>query len=212
MRRTSIILIVVFTAMAAVVLPCAATLINLDLYNSEPLLDETLTPLQGNTVAGDLVQVILTGANGVPDAPNQSGNPSGDDVQLFVGDLRLHVGYGVPFNPDQGLLDVFPLQYDSSLVTSNIYVRFWNGTTVGSATYYGNSFIFQLPAGTGPNSDQAQLDFVPTSEFPHVPDQPFSALVVPEPSNLFLFGLLAWGFKAWRRRAKLATAQATWSQ
>src|ERR1043166_8082838 len=204
MRRISPTLIVVFAALAAAVLPCAATLINLDLYNSEPLLDETLTPLMGNTAAGDLVQVILTGPNGVPDAPSQSGSPGGDDVQLFVGDLRLHVGYGVPFNPDQGLLDVFPLQYDSSLVGTNIYVRFWNAATVGAATYYGNSVLTNLPAGTGPGSDQAQLDFVPSPEFPHVTDQPFSALVIPEPSNLFLFGMMIWGVRAWRKRMRFA--------
>jgi hypothetical protein len=193
-------------------LPCAATLINLDLYNPESLLDsDAFTPLQGNTVAGDLVQVILTADNTI-NAPDQFGNPSGDDMLLFAGDPRLHVGYGVPFNPDQGLLDVFPLQYDSSLVGTNIYVRFWNAATVGAATYYGNSVLTNLPAGTGPGSDQAQLDFVPSPEFPHVTDQPFSALVIPEPSNLFLFGMMIWGVRAWRRRAKLATAQATWSQ
>ena len=201
MRRLWIITIVIGTALAATVLPCGATLINLDLYNTEMLVDETSTPLLGNTASGDLVQVILLGDDNAINAPDNSGNPSGDDTQLFVGDLRLHVGYGVPFNPNQGLLDVFPLQYDSSLVSSNFYVRFWNDTTPGAATYFGNSSIFVLPAGSGPNSDQAALDFVPTSSYPHTTDQPFSMLMIPEPANLFLFGFFVWGLRAWRKRS-----------
>jgi hypothetical protein len=209
MRRISIILLVVCTALAGVVFPCAATLINLDLYNTEPLLNDVSlgsTPLLGNTTSGDLVQVILLGADNAINAPDITGNPGGDDTLLFVGDLRLHVGYGVLPPPDQGLLDIFPLQYDSSLVTSNIYVRFWNGTTPGAATYYGNSSVLALPAGTGPGFDQAAWNFAATGADPHVTDQPFNALVIPEPANLFAFGLIAWGYWVWRRRTKLGIA------
>ena len=208
MRRTYLILIAVFTACAGVVFPCAATLINLGLYNSQELLNsDAFTPLLGNTTSGDLVQVILLGADNAINAPDIYGNPGGDDMLLSFGtptNSWLHVGFGLPSNPDQGLLDVFPLQYDSSLVTSNIFVRFWNGTTPGVANYYGNSSVFALPVGTGPGADQAHIDFAPTLSL--VTDQPFGALVIPEPANLFAFGLIAWGYVVWRRRIKFGIA------
>jgi hypothetical protein len=210
MKRTLIILIVVSAVLGGLMRPCAATLINLDLYNTEALLNsDAFTPLLGTTNSGDLVQVILLGADNTINAPDIYGNPGGDDTLLSFGNPTnswLHVGFGVPFNPDQGLLDVFPLQYDSSLVGSNVFVRFWNAATPGAATYYGNSTNFTLLAGTGPGSDQAAWDFVPTGSSPHITDQPFNALVIPEPSNLFLFGLIAWGYWLWRRRTKLGIA------
>ena len=208
MRRIYLILIAVFTACAGVVFPCAATLINLDLYNTEALLNsDASTPLLGNTTSGDLVQVILLGSGNTVSAPDQFGNPTGNNTLLFVADLSLlHVGYGLPFNPDQGLLDVFPLQYDSGLVGTNIVVRFFNAPTLGAATDYGNSSVFALPVGTGPNADQARLDFVPTTFYAHVTDQSFGALVIPEPANLFLFGLIAWGYWVWRRRMNVGIA------
>jgi hypothetical protein len=210
MRRIYLLLIAVFTACGGVVFPCAATLINLDLYNTEALLNsDAFTPLLGNTTSGDLVQVILLGAGNTVNAPDQYGNPTGNNTLLSFGDPTnswLHVGYGLPSNPDQGLLDVFPLQYDPSLVGTDIVVRFFNAPTLGAATYYGNSSVFTLPVGTGPNSDQAQLDFVPTGSNPHVTDQPFNALVIPEPANLFAFGLIAWGYGLRRRRLRIAVA------
>lgn len=207
MRRTTILLIVVCAALAGAAMPCAATTINLDLYNSEPLLDsDASTPLQGTTSGGDLVQVLLLGADNTINPLDSFGNPTGDDTLLFVGDLRLHVGYGMPFDPNAGWLDVFPLQYDSALVGSNIFVRFYNAATLGAATYYGNSGTFTLPVGTGPGGDQAALDFVPDAGSPHVTDQPILLTVIPEPSNLFLFGMMVWGVRVWRKRAKFGTA------
>ena len=207
MKTMRITLIVVSTLLIGFARPSAGVLINLDLNNTEPLLDsDAFTPLAGTTTGGDLVEVILAGADATPNGIDANGNPTGDDTMLFSGDLRLHVGYGVPFDPNAGLLDVFPLQYDSSLVGSNIYVRFFNATSAGGATNYGNSSVFVLPAGTGPNHDQALLDFVPTSSYLHVADIPISLTVIPEPSNLFLFGAVFGGLCWWRKRVKYFTA------
>jgi hypothetical protein len=114
----------------------------------------------------------------------------------------------VPFNPDQGLLDVLPLQYNSSLVSSNIFVRFFNAPTLGAATYYGNSSIWQLPAGTGPLLDQALLDFAPSSDYAHVANQPISFTVIPEPSNLLLFAMMIFGIRLWQKRVKIDSPKA----
>ena len=104
-----------------------ATTIQLELYNSYPLLDhDGLTPLAGDSSAGDLVQVILAGVNGSPNAPTAIGGVGGDDTLLFT----LHVGEGIPAS-GTGLLDVFPLDYSSALVDSNYFVRFWNGDARG---------------------------------------------------------------------------------
>jgi hypothetical protein len=194
MKRTLLIIGLMSVELAALTVRSRATTIQLELYNSYPLLDsDAVTPLAGNSAAGDLVQVIKAGADDAINAPNNpTGNPSGDDSVLFT----LHVGTGIP-SSGTGLLDAFPLDYSSSLIDSNVYVRFWNAATVGGSTFYGNSSIFQLPAGDAFNL--ASLDFVPVSTSPHTADQPFEASVVPEPSDLFLFGLLVIGVTAtWR--------------
>ena len=174
--------------------PVQAIIINLDLYNSVNLIDENNVQLLGTTSSGDLVQVFLTGAGDAIDSLDIYGNPSGNDTLLFT----AYVGLGVPGNPNQGLVDVYPIPYDSALVGQYFYVRFWNNSSVGTATYYGNSSLFQLPAGDFFN--EALLDFVPNAGNPHKTDIPFGALVIPEPSSLFFYGLGFLGLWWLRRR------------
>jgi len=194
MKRQYVLLMLLW--LSAVACRSYATTIQLELYNSYPLLNsDDLTPLAGNAAAGDLVQVILTGAGDAIDAPNQSGGASGNNSVLFT----THLGAGMPPNSPQGYLDAFPLDYNSSLVGDYIYARFWNGLTPGASTYYGNSSLFQLPAGNA--FSLASLDFVPTTSSPHVTDQRFGPLsVIPEPSNLFLYGIALVGVYQWVRR------------
>ena len=198
MRKTFTNILILFAALAVVTRQSQATIIQLELYDSYPLVDQANVNLQGYATAGDLVQVILAGNNNAIDAPNAFGGVNGDDQLL----ITLHVGVGQPI-PDTGLVDAF-LNYNSSLVDSNFYVRFWNAATAGAATDYGNSSLFFLPAGDAFN--QAAVDFVPLSGSPHQTDQPFGAMVIPEPSNLFLFGLIGWGIWAWRKWRKFGTA------
>jgi hypothetical protein len=196
------LVLILLTAATVAVLPAQATTIQLELFDSYALVNnDGVTPLVGNASAGDLVQVILTGPDDAINAPNSldDGLPGGDDTVLFT----LHVGTGMPIS-GTGMLDAYPLDYDSSLVNTDFYVRFWNGTTVADSTYYGNSSIFQLPTGDAFN--QASLDFVPTSGSPHTTDQPFSLSVVPEPSSLFLFGLAVFGVWTWKKRRQLGSA------
>jgi hypothetical protein len=194
--------LILLTATTVVVSSAWATTIQMELFDSYALVNsDGLTLLAGNASAGDLVQVILTGPDDAINAPNSldDGLPGGDDTVLFT----LHVGTGMPMS-GTGMLDAYPLDYDSSLVNTDFYVRFWNGTTVADSTYYGNSSIFQLPTGDAFN--QSQLDFVPTSGSPHTTDQPFSLSVVPEPSSLFLFGLVVFGVWTWKKRRQLGFA------
>jgi hypothetical protein len=193
MRNT--VLALICAALAVSAKPCAAVIIQGELYDSFALVNsDGVTPLQGNPTAGDLVQIILTGSGDAISTPNNfSGQPSGNNDLFFT----THIGVGVP-TPNTGFMDLYPLNYDSSLVNTDFYVRFWNGTTVGNSTYYGNSAIFQLVAGDAFN--QSSMDFVPTSGSPHTTDQPFSLSVVPEPSSLLLLGLLGFGAWMWKRR------------
>lgn len=113
MKRLRILILLLWSVLAC---RAHATTIQMELYNSYPLLNsDALTPLAGNSSAGDLVQVILAGANNAIDTPNVYGSPGGDDTLLFT----THLGAGIPI-PDPGYLDVFPLNYSSSLVHSNI--------------------------------------------------------------------------------------------
>jgi hypothetical protein len=196
MKRVHAFVLILLTSATVMAWSVRATTIQMELFDSYALVNsDGVTPLAGNAAAGDLVQVILTGPDDAINAPNSSNNgqPSGDDTILFT----LHVGQGEPVS-GTGMLDVYPLDYSSALVDSNFYVRFWNGTTVADSTYYGNSSIFELPTGDAFN--QSELDFVPTSGSPHTTDQPFSLSVVPEPSRLFLFGLLGFGGWMWKKR------------
>jgi PEP-CTERM motif-containing protein len=197
MKRIYTLAGIVLAAVSVAALSARATIIQLELYNSYALVNsDGLTPL----APGDLVQVIATGPGDAISAPNAvSGAPSGQNSILFTPNLQ--VGEGVPGPDNAGLLDVWPLDYTNTQASSDFYVRFWNGTTVADSTYYGNSSIYELPAGDAFN--QATVDFVPTSGSPRTTDQPFSLSVVPEPSSLFLFGLAVFGVWMWKKRGQL---------
>jgi hypothetical protein len=134
---------VILAVLTLPAVPSPAATIQLELYNSYPLLDESSTPLLGNTNSGDLVQFILTGPDNAINPPDQYGNLTGDDTLLFT----THVGYGSPGFPDQGYLDVFPIPYSSDLVSSNVYVRFWNSPTAAPGTSCGNTVATCLGSG-----------------------------------------------------------------
>jgi hypothetical protein len=173
--------------------------VDLTLYNSFALLDSNgSTPLEGLAAAGDLVQLILVGPNGVIDTPTLAGAPGGDDTLVFT----THVGAGLT-TTNTGKLVQTGILYGDSLIGSNVFVRFWNSNTAANATFFGNSAITNLPSGDA--FGLADLDFVPLSGSPRTTDQPFGGgEVVPEPSQLFIFGLILVGGWVWRKRERLA--------
>jgi hypothetical protein len=192
MKRITAILFATWMSATGV----GAYTIDLTLYNTSALLNYNgITALTGTTSGGNYVQLILAGANGIIDTPDIYGTPSGDDTLLTT----TYVGAGLPSNPNQGLLEQNGIMFDSSLVNTPVYVRFWNGNTMPAATYYGNSDLFFLPNGDMFN--QAALDFVPNATYADIANTPFSAHITPEPSNLFLIGLLILaGWRFWIRR------------
>ncbi len=166
--------------------------VDMTLHNTEPLVQQDgVTPLPGNSSGGSLVQVIFVGGDNTPDAPAaSSGAPTGDDTLLFT----THVGAGLPLT-DTGLLVQSSIMYNNALVGLSAYVRFWNAASVSSATYFGVSDLFNLPAGDV--FDLAEFDFAPLPSSPHITNIPFDYTpldVVPEPSSLFVIGMviLAW--------------------
>ncbi len=192
MKRTLTIVLAIGIALSVAARAARATVIDLELYNTNPILDnDNSTPLLGDLSSGDLVQLILT-PNDAVNAPDQFGNAAGGDIVLFSG----HIGLGMPANPNQGFIDVYPITYDSTWGGySNVYVRFFDATTAAGAQWYGNSSIYTLPVGDVFN--QASLDFAPsTSPYANLPA---NFIVVPEPSSLFVYGLgflaISWFYK-----------------
>lgn len=190
------------TMLLALVASTTRATVDLTLYNTVPLLDsDGVTPLQGTATSGDLAQLILVGPNGVIDPPDSFGNPGGDDVLL----IATHVGAGLP-TTNTGLLVKSNILYPDSHAGTNAYVRFWNASTAAASTHYGTSAVFALPPGDA--FGLAELDFVPSSGYPHIANIPFGTLsAIPEPSSLFAFGsviILGWTL----RRRRLTTAAA----
>ena len=189
-------LFIILTLMMAAVLPALAT-VDLTLYNTFPLLDNLSTPLEGISASGDLVQLILTGPNGIIDTPSGTGGVTGDDVLLFTS----HVGAGLT-TTNTGLLVQSSVLYANSLIGTGAYVRFWDSNTAANASYYGTSMVFALPSGDA--FGLAEFDFVPLSGSPRSANIPFGAgpAAVPEPSSLFILGLGVLGVRWFRQRRR----------
>jgi hypothetical protein len=172
MKRTSVILLGIIVGLTVAAVPLRATLVQLELYNTYGLVDFDNATLLAQ---GDYVQVI----QGSIAVPNADGSAFGTVLALTT------VGYNTA---SAGFLDYWPVEYDSSQAGLPFYVRFWNASTPAAATYYGDSAALTLPVGD--QGGQALLDFTQLgSGSPHRTNQPFTAVVIPEPSNLLLFGL-----------------------
>ncbi len=102
-----------------------------------------ITFLKGNVMSssGDLVQLIWAGPNGLADEPDSLGNATGDDAILD----STFIGYGYPFNPDEGK---FCKTWTDDLITLGnvVYLRAWNNSSVLSSepVHFGNSELFTL--------------------------------------------------------------------
>lgn len=178
--------------------PVLAT-VDLTLFNSFALLDYTNSPLQGVSASGDLAQLILVGPNGVIDPPSISGGVGGDDTLLFT----THVGAGLTTTNSGQLVQTSILYADIFGGNSNAFVRFWDSNTAVNAQNYGTSAVFTLPSGDG--FGLAEYDFVSSAGLSRIANISFSASAsaVPEPSNLFILGLiLVGGFMLRRYRSK----------
>src|SRR2546428_6948640 len=119
MRRARSIVLIVCAVLA--VQPARAT-VDLTLFNSFALLDSNgTTPLEGISTAGDLVQLILVGPNGVINPPTGLGTPGGDDSLLYT----THVEAGLTTTNTGKLVQSGILYANSFGGNSNAFVRFW---------------------------------------------------------------------------------------
>lgn len=90
-------------------------------------------------VAGCLVQVIDAGSNGIADAPDYNGNPTGDDTVIGT----TTIGSGIA--PDVTLSGRFSASiYPPPATGSRVYIRVFNAPTSTAATCYGQSSLFTV--------------------------------------------------------------------
>lgn len=110
---------------------------------------DNVTPLLGTTTGGDLVQLIWVGPDGVIDVPDSLGSTTDDDSLLGT----THIGYGFPFNADQGMFAGL-FHHDLLAEGLTVYMRAWNDSIVQPGlTDFGNSMPYTL------NSDFDSHDF-----------------------------------------------------
>ena len=182
-RYTSFVVLLLFAVGVA-----SAANVDLTLHNSAALVDsDSTTPLEGTASGGDLVQLVLTGANDVPDQPFSNGMPGGDDVLLTSAQNPTFVGAGT-LDTDTGFFSQSSILYDDSYVGSNVFVRFWNHSSAASATYYGDTAVTNLPAADG--FDQAELDVVPTTAYPRATTNSTAGMPVYEIPTLSEWGMI----------------------
>ena len=123
-------------------------------YTSTGIFDvDGVTPLRGNPLFGDLVQLLWVGEDGVINDPDTLGNPTGDDELLGV----THIGYGLPDSSDwnQGK---FSASFDNEILFepgTKVYIRAFNDSVVtGLEVAAGHSEIYEIK-----NSETEVADF-----------------------------------------------------
>ena len=182
-----------------------AAVINLNLLNTQELVDLTSTPLLGNDVSGDLVQLLTLGINGVIDPVDAFSGLPGDDQVFGLGNNPTHVGAGT-FGPDNdsGLLVQTNIPFDDSLVGLQVYVRYWDSSTIGTASAYGVTPILTIPA---PLFGESTLNFAVSGSGTFQTDTPFllrNPDGIPEPGSVVLAFLACIGVHRWRMFRQVA--------
>ena len=166
--------------------PCArGAVLDLTLYNTYPLREpDGVTPLSGGQYGGDLVQLLRTGANNVPDVPNMYGYATGDDSIL----TSFYVGTGTIGPYSGGLFVMTNILLPDSYAGTKVYARFWDAEWLDQADHYGNSSVLNLPA---PDPfGEGYLDIAPLVSSPRTAGVSFSpqVMAIPEPSAGLLAG------------------------
>jgi hypothetical protein len=119
----------------------------LDVRASAPILDYnnavlpgTLTNLGCANAPGGVVQILKVGSNSVAHLPNLDGTPSGGDTVLFTTAIGDYNG----LNPC-----MLGHQLDTSFSPrpangTKLFARVFNASTIGSATFWGQSATFSV--------------------------------------------------------------------
>ncbi len=99
-----------------------------------PVLDHSGKP----HAHGHLIQVLMDGGNGVPDAPHPDGTPGGDDSLAFGNwNMMRLLGVDTPPVPDGKSGMFFSLRYFVPFSPNRAYyLRLWEGDDIAIAPYY----------------------------------------------------------------------------
>ena len=177
----------------------AATVV-LNLFNTETLVDQNSVPLLGNSSSGDLVQLYTLGGNNMVDIPNSDDGSLTDDVLFGTTFNPTHVGAGtIGAGNDSGILLQVNIEFDDSLVGTEVYVRFWNDSSIEVANRYGVTPTLIIPSVS---LGEANLDFAPLGTGPYITNIGFSYGVTPEPSSAVLILCGGLGFLGRRQLNK----------
>ncbi|MFZ5432460.1 MAG: hypothetical protein ACOZB3_01680 [Calditrichota bacterium] len=112
-------------------------------YRILTLMASAMTPVLNHEgkphEAGNVIQIIADGGNGVQDSPNPDGTPGGDDL-LAYGNFNMMRVLPADQAPDgsgrEGLF--MPVRYfiPFSNPTKAYYLRIWEGKDIATAPYY----------------------------------------------------------------------------
>lgn len=149
----------------------------IDVYNSQPFLDETGVLLQD----GDIIHIIYTGPDGNSNPPSVTGNPTGDDVLLSSHQVGENApsGTGTFFTT----MTVYP-DHSSGYPAAGdyIYARVFNNQYLPDATAYGNGQLHMVTNQLG-DFYNVQLDGGGTGVLLSLHSQPHPP--VPEKYRLY---------------------------
>jgi len=141
MTKGNLIKKLMWAAFIVIVIASYAQAGTLEAYSSTGVMDtDNSTPLFGNVTNRCLVQLIWVGPNGIIAPADSVGNTTEDASLLGT----TYIGYGYPFNPDEGKF-VKAFTHDLLGAGTIVYVRAWNDSTpVGPEDSYGDSDTYEL--------------------------------------------------------------------
>lgn len=131
---------------------------------------------------GSIIQYIYAGADDAINAPNpSSGATTGDDIVIDTKTVGNDTVY-VAFTSSPGL---FMHSVSGTYISGSpkIYVRAWNGTSITSSSYYGESTLFAASTNNSPPTKVGIPNIIANKPFSSTP---VPALVLTSPSSAYL--------------------------
>ncbi len=141
MKMQVIIKTIVVTIVINLVSLTGAMAATLEAFSNQGCLDIDGSYLNGNTSAGDLVQLIWTGADNAINPADELGNVTGDDILLGT----MYVGYGTITGVTANGRFSRVYSNDALVIGRKVYIRVWNSPIInGLQDAYGDSPLHTL--------------------------------------------------------------------